>query len=835
MEKLPISSSSLVNKELMINGGPSTSFGGIRTNPELKFDSASPGEIFNFLQQLITTSKWDIRYKDNTPKLSLFRDHMFYYNKEKELEIGTDEIKKFKKDFLVNYKDIDILSIIEDSIKLYVENTNFVSSILANIYEKTKINTRDKFDYLERNGIRKFSENHFAISSYNLIAHEISVSDDIPNTVSAIDYNKKENNRILTILPSKLSNTNQELNLNFKEKTFNSIDPNIKESNIEASVRHYEFLVTQMIKELSYSYQGKIYIKYNDDIEIGDTITLLDNSTSTFGIFEIDAFEHTLDERGLITVLFVKAKVNHVDPILDLYNLKIGYQMMNEFQEKVILQNNSEVTLNYKLKNIFGFYLKTLMQSPKYLIPKYLEESFSAYELFNSDDYIYDFNFISVQTPIRFYPLFKKGKMIYPNTLEFAFFNDDGNEIQSLIATLLSRIANSIKNGVFAGVDWVSSVVVFLADFTINNITLGISDIIKPLLGFSEKKALEQISSELYSIHPLLEFLNTQSNYDLYSRTIKYNPYNGIYNLGNFDLTIGFFNIQAQTISNMFPSNASYDKTQIVENLNIKTSSIKQIISQAFNISCLVEAYDTFNTINDIKIDYNSDIYNYNLDSFLNDIKPKNSELYESFHIMRNVLSNKVSNEYGILNSDGKYKISNNRLINLDNGRKAIETTIDISLLNINSLRTLKVIWFHNIYNENDISEKNVYQERKNNVNLLIKKYENLISDNEAIIIMADFNLNIFNYGEKPLESSSAYNNATMELPSNCLFKSMNKKATTVNKYGEVTGNPYDNILASNNIVKFIKASRFVYPIENIEDRKIISDHVPIFIGIKKQ
>ena len=199
-----------------------------------------------------------------------------------------------------------------------------------------------------------------------------------------------------------------------------------------------------LIKELSYCYQGKIFIKYNDDIEIGDTITLLDETTTTFGIFEIDAFEHTFDERGLITVLFVKAKVNHVDPFLDLYNLKLGYNLINEFQEKVILENNSEVTLNFKLKNIFGFYLKTLLQSPKYLVPKYMESSGSAYELFNSDGKIYQFEYSSIQTPIRIFPVLKRGKMVYPSTLEFAFFNDDNSEIDSFITMFLNKIAISM-------------------------------------------------------------------------------------------------------------------------------------------------------------------------------------------------------------------------------------------------------------------------------------------------------------------------------------------------------------------------------------------------------
>ena len=820
--KLKAKSSSLINKSLIVDRGPYTSV--LRTNPSIYFSDASPGDIFNFVQQLISCSKWDIRYKDNTPMLSLYRDHMFYINKDTDIEITKEKINNFNDAFIGNNSTIDIFKLLEDSIKLYINENNSVSTALVNIYKKS-INRTSNDDYLFRNGIRKFSENHFAISSYNLIGHEISVSEDTPNTVSS--FSDQEKSKILTVLPSKISKTSQSTNLKFKEKTYNSPDKNINGEEVSSTIRHYEFLTNMLIKELSYCYQGKIFIKYNDDIEIGDTITLLDETTTTFGIFEIDAFEHTFDERGLITVLFVKAKVNHVDPFLDLYNLKLGYNLINEFQEKVILENNSEVTLNFKLKNIFGFYLKTLLQSPKYLVPKYMESSGSAYELFNSDGKIYQFEYSSIQTPIRIFPVLKRGKMVYPSTLEFAFFNDDNSEIDSFITMFLNKIAISIKNGVFIGYNWTKSVLLFLADFTISNFTFGISDIIKPLLGFSESKALKQISSELFYTHPLY------SNADkLYSATNEYNPYNGIYNVGNFDLKIGFFNIQAQTISNMFPSGANYTKDQIAENLVIKTSIIKKILSQSFNITAMVEAYDTF-CLNE-NIDANSDLYNYNLDSFLESIKPENSNLYEKFNIMRNILKERASNEYGILNSDGKFNILDNKFIELENGRRAIETTIDISSLNINNISNLKIVWFHNVYKENNIDEKNVYQERRDNVNIILNKYKEYINDKTAVIIMADFNLNIFNYGEKPLESSSAYVNATMELPKNSQFKVMNKKATTVNKYGEVSGNPYDNILASDNISKYIKASRFVYPLDNIYHRKIVSDHIPVFIGINK-
>ena len=193
--KLKAKSSSLINKSLIVDRGPYTSV--LRTNPSIYFSDASPGDIFNFVQQLISCSKWDIRYKDNTPMLSLYRDHMFYINKDTDIEITKEKINNFNDAFIGNNSTIDIFKLLEDSIKLYINENNSVSTALVNIYKKS-INRTSNDDYLFRNGIRKFSENHFAISSYNLIAHEISVSEDTPNTVSS--FTDKEKSKILTVI-----------------------------------------------------------------------------------------------------------------------------------------------------------------------------------------------------------------------------------------------------------------------------------------------------------------------------------------------------------------------------------------------------------------------------------------------------------------------------------------------------------------------------------------------------------------------------------------------------------------------------------------------------------
>ena len=73
--KLKAKSSSLINKSLIVDRGPYTSV--LRTNPSIYFSDASPGDIFNFVQQLISCSKWDIRYKDNTPMFPMILSGLF--------------------------------------------------------------------------------------------------------------------------------------------------------------------------------------------------------------------------------------------------------------------------------------------------------------------------------------------------------------------------------------------------------------------------------------------------------------------------------------------------------------------------------------------------------------------------------------------------------------------------------------------------------------------------------------------------------------------------------------------------------------------------------------
>ena len=95
---------------------------------------------------------------------------------------------------------------------------------------------------------------------------------------------------------------------------------------------------------------------------------------------------------------------------------------------------------------------------------------------------------------------------------------------------------------------------------------------------------------------------------------------------------------------------------------------------------------------------------------------------------------------------------------------------------------------------------------------------------------MADFNLDVYNKGDKPNSSSAFNQNFTYELPDDS-FVAQIKSPTTLNQYGVLKGNKYDNVLLSNNINGLVSAKVFEYP---GKDKLTISDHVPIYIGIKK-
>lgn len=813
----------------------------VKIIPEIHFEAASAGEIFNTYQKLVVNSKWDVRMNGNIPSLLLGRGHMFYYN-------NLNTPKKITELVQANFKDINqkYKSLITDK----NDYSNLYKGLYAGVFLEQNLESGSRNllmmesygmtdpkditssnDYLEKSITRKMSENHFAISYFNLIGYEISVDDGVANVISSSSStdNKVLKNH-LTILPVKFfeDNYNKEsMDIKYNEKVIQLNSKLNNDKDVKLTYSNYEFLLNGLMNEMSNAYFGKIYIKFNNDIEIGDTITLLDINSSTYGVFEIESFEHSFDERGLITTLNVKASVTLSDPCLDAYSLNVGYEISKKFEELCLLETSGSVTDNFKLQNIYGFYLQQLLQMPKYIQCFYLNGDDSGIMktvkeiLFTR---MKNLEYMVPPMPIKFMPFFRKGKCMIPKGIEPAltFQNDE-----------FKNILEELKQGLFFygknTIRFLGSVKNFVLDQILNIVTFNMYDMTKGALGITSNKAFRNIAGDAYT--------STKSN--------KYTPYEGIYQLGNYDLVISTFNIQAQTLMDLFPirniNKSKIKEEEIIENYTKKTETIKKIIEEITDVSLLVEMYDSFNT-NEFHITLKN--FNCDMDKFLKDIIPPTAEYTDIKKLVTNKINKKQSTEYGVCIAKNKDIIRDNKELPINNpndiSRNAVHTTIDISHLNIEQITTLHILWLHNVYQENSAKNKNIYEVRRQNVNLLIQHGDELLKDpSNAVIIAGDFNLNIYNYAEYPSLSSSFEKNATMRLNDICNFTSMNNRATVVDQKGEISfsGNPYDNALVSKNLAlnKYISVFPFIYSMEDVRERKCVSDHVPLMICLKKQ
>lgn len=777
-------------------------------NISLTLQQFKYGDMLNLYQDMIVKSKWDVRDCNGSPSLLLGRNHMFYKNKE----LSNEQLGEIILSDETSYSEVE---------KVFENN---VIDIIYNLYntdiakepEAKKEITLSEFtenedmDIITRNTVRKFSENHFAISSYNLIDYEISINNDIPNAVFS-QMESDEDKKYITILSQTLMDSIKHTDGN-KVKDQNFIPP-FAQLNTEESFfnkfRNSEYLATQLLKAIELSYQGKIFITFNDDIEIGDRITLFDNTNATFGIFEIDAFEHSFDEkRGVVTCLFVKSSVDLVDPFLDKYYYSIAYEMIEDFKTELLRQSAAEYTItsNIKIKNIFGLYTKHLVQGPKYTPIIYYDSE--PFKIVDPDKIIDDFN---IPIPLRFMPYVKKGKFLAPSTIEASFF-DSNNIYKNIFEQIMANMQSYILKTVDSIGEYGKNLGIWLADNVLGMITMNLSDILKPILGITSEAAQKQMINKIYNEDNTLAKLMTE-----------YNSYDGIYNLGrNYGLTLCFFNVQAQKVTNMFPSDkVTFTDEEFLERYNIKTASIKKIITDTFDCAFLVELYESFK------------YKNYNINNFVKDVTP--TILESSSQVEHLFNQEKYGAEYGCSITKGPVQIESQKTIELTNKRSAVETTINIQHLKIKDIERVKIIWFHNIYGETSMTSRNTLQERKDNVTKVLNTYEGQIDEKTAIVIMADFNLVIVNYNELPKKTTGSENNAVYELPKNSKFSAKIKFPTTLNKLGKAEGNIYDNVIISRNLVGKVDAGRFNYSMEKNSDRVIISDHIPVYLGFKKQ
>ncbi|MGL5715314.1 MAG: hypothetical protein ACRCX2_20015, partial [Paraclostridium sp.] len=314
-----------------------------QSHTSLEFQSASSGDILNMYEKLVLDSKWQLIDEEIGSTFVLGRGHMFYTS-------GGNAYKKLENEVIKDNKELDerirvyfnkktSITLFTDAFKLLSENGLGDVSLATRLYydvQNKSAGSIDEsvYDVLLGHSTKKISENHFAISGHNLIHHEITVNDATYNTIK-MDYKvfSFKNAIVATILPKTYSSETKNKHSKTLEKIVEPIIPNMKKETNNPAIdnrKTAEFLSNQLLDELRWCYQGKIFMLYLPNVKIGDTISLLDNTTSTFGRFLIDTYEHVLDARGLITILNVKACVDIVDPYLDIYNRKIALELSDD-------------------------------------------------------------------------------------------------------------------------------------------------------------------------------------------------------------------------------------------------------------------------------------------------------------------------------------------------------------------------------------------------------------------------------------------------------------------------------------------------------------------------
>ena len=795
-------------------------------NFNVYIQNKSSGEVFNAYEKVILNSQWDCRDNGDYQTILLGREYMFYNVDGKITSKNINDIPKEDLVFEIKYQTpVSFFPYIN---KIMIDNGITAPFDVGTAEELTSGNQikTDKKDVrlkklLNRDECRKFSENHFAISCFNLIGHSISVNSNVPNTVSEIYKDSKKN----TI--SILGDTDNQYVVEI------SATPELPSSSIYADEenehRNDEFLANKLLEELRYCYQGNIIIKFNPDIEIGDTIMLMDNVSSIYGVFQVDSYEHSLDQRGLITSLIVKASWNPKDPILDYHSQTIGYKLVDVLKTKFNLTESVDKK-NAQVNKLMSLYLKYVVQAPKYCVfYKKKEETF-----LNPSTVAY--NNISSPTalPLRFFPMIVKGVPQIPKNIKYAFVSGvANNNISDILSGIAAKLSDTIK-AFWEGFTSASiKTLYFVSDMLLSTITFNMSELLKPLFGITTSRAVEGTYDKINEI----------DSEDVVNM-LKYNPYEKKYKLlyQNFDLTLGFFNVRLQKEDDLYAANKSLPRN--AENNKVlidrKVQVVRKMLNDVFDSLFLVELYDGF------KVNV-GDSSMYTFEKFLEDCSSGISPVSHKEIIASNTFSDKqqktsVSNEYGAVLKNSKVNFEKYERISLaEGGRYAIEVTYDVSDFKLSAkqsvdvlyIKKLKIVFFHNLYGASkDDKGVNSVDIRRNNVRYLIEKYRKYAvnSSDIGVIIMADFNLDVYNNGEKPNSSSAFNQNYTYELPDNSFIAQI-KSPTTLNQYGYLKGNKYDNVLLSKNINGLVSAKVFEYP---EKDKLTISDHIPIYVGIKK-
>lgn len=810
---------------------------------DLEVKSFTVGDCLNLYEKLVLDSSWSIIDSDYGSTFILARKHMFYTpNNSLIKKIDTITLKddpldreKIKR----VYEKKDELNLLNDSATLLagLDLLNDDVGVLSEYLKSSDVKNKDDsvYDILAGDSTKKVSVNHFAVSKHNLIFHEIAVENNTPNTIKYMYENilNIDQEDLVSILP--LLSDNGLTKYKIIEKTVTPIvDQQDKDARIfsptswfgnKNKVRSIEFLSNQLLNEIRWCYQGKIFIKYNPEIKSGDTITLLDDVTSTYGKFEIDSFEHIFDSRGMITICNVKACIDLVDPALDVYARKIALELSADIQKS--FENKEQTRIEeISIKNLLSYYNKISLQQYLYGKIHHMEE-----HNYFDDSGIYpevDDSILAPALAVRFIPFSKKGKIQVPESLKGAFFYGEKDPFISFGERLKFYASDFVYHSIKNIKGWGSSVLRYAADFLISIPTLNLHEFIKLDIGMTQNKVVENSIDE------------SNVNDEMIDTLIKDTDYTSWASGDNYHITFGFFNVMAQRQTNLMPGinndniNLSYDEFK--QRADKKAEVIRKIIESKFDICGCVEMYDSF------KSESGNDKYEIN--NFIDNCKPKGF-----VELREHLFSNHFGSEMGVLyfknnmfsnEKSTKIMISQNTYpfaeTSGDTTRNYVETTVDVSnlgYLNEDGQQVDKIyfIWFHNIFGSSDLK----IDSRESNIKDLISKYGKLAEDNPniGVVIMGDHNLEVVNPNSKP----KGQHNKRLFLGSFQSYGFINymRLPTTLTKDGSVTGSIYENVLLSPSLVNnklYIDVSRFMYPYSN---KSLISDHVPVFVGLKKR
>ena len=812
-----------------------------------EFNNENPGTIFNTFEKLTLNPFWDIREDKDFSTMLLGRHHMFYkaegvpISYTNEYGHPLDESLNVKIE-LNKHNPINFFTEVNNRLVNDLQKEDIFDSATYSHYKNIKDRTiEDELEEkLNRKNVRRMSENHFVVSGFNLLYQEIKVNNDVINSVvpnGDFGFDLGIERTIVSLFNLEKSEIRTGLNsykngfiVSEKVDTPSFLHDGNWSADYECTPIIIEYLSNHLLKQVEYCYTGKIFMKYNSKLEVGDTITLMDDTASTYGIFRVDSYEHVLDSRGLITIANVKAVWDFKDPILDIYSNKIGYDLLDELGKAIEKESVADTSgLNkmiYQPKNkviklIMEEYLKYLVQSPKYTMLYH----FKTGVIFENVSLASENSLTPTPMPLRFMPMFVRGKVQMPKNLKCVFFDNIENNYTSFLAAFQVYMSLGWRKAINSICDIGVKGISIIGDFLLSIYTLGLHELLKPLVGLTRGKAFDATYSK-----------DTKPQPGEVKSMQKYNPYTGM--ISKFsDFSICFFNIQMRKTSDI-----SQQEEVINKAIKYKEEFVSSLVdTRGFNMVLLVELYDSFShkgyTYKDFLKKFNTSYFT-NRDN-VNEERGQGSPF--------NLVTKGDTTEHAatIFHKDKNmhYNISTNSVSIAGVDRNVMETMVEYvppskrkhedenkGIAKDKKPYKYKIIWFHNLYG----SQKYSTEIRKINIDKILnyytKEYNSNKDKNIGYIIMADCNLEVVNYGSAPIytknEKSDEVYNMREEIP----FVQKIRDATTISKStGKTDSNLFDNVLISKNALDYVETKRIDY--SHLE-KSLISDHIPVYVNI---